>query len=314
MSQAVVSFMLALSFWILTVSCKPPPVENVYRKESRFPDGIKASVALLTGEWAGKVRFIGSAWLIEGSRGGLFTAKHVIDSFFGKQISLGGRECKIFLNSRVYDCVVDRIAPLRDAAVLRIADQFNAAELPRPYRIASEQIKVGDEVFVMGFHLHPQEITEANEKEGFRDTIVPIFRTFYEQRFGNQCGVSEIVFDVLKAKVVRINERVIVDKEQMDDPLGKLKHLVNMYFRVVTERNHKFSFGGLSGGVAVRLNENGEPEAVGIITAEKPVELEYDEEGNLISPCGVSPMVADTLVATPIESVADLVVYAKQMR
>lgn len=312
--------LMLVSLFVLLVSisasCKPAPVENVYRKEGRFPDGVNAPVAPLAVEWAGKMRTMGSAWLIEGSRGKLFTATHVVDGFFRRQVSMGGRECKIFLDGRAYDCVVDRRAPLSDAAVLRIVSQYELAELPRPYKIALEEAKVGDEVFIMGFHPHPREITEANERDGFSDRTVPIFRTFYEQRFGNRCSASEVVFDVLKAKVVGINEPVdFGEEERKKDPLGELKYSVNMYFSVETERNHKVSFAGLSGGMAVRLDKESESwEVVGLITAENPLELEYDESGALISPCGKSGVIADTLWVTPIAAVMDLVEYARQIR
>lgn len=296
------------------VACSPPPVENVYRKEGRFPDGINAPVASLVIEWAGKVRVMGSAWLIDGGGGAIFSAKRVTDTLMSSQIALGGRECKLFLlNGRVYDCVVVRVSPFRDAVVIRITSSFKLSELPNPYKIGTEGVKVGDWVSIQGLHPHPKEIRDANEREGFKDTVIPIFKTFYELRFGNECMDAEVVFDSIEAKVTGLDIHMKIN-DQENDPMVKLKYMVNTYFSVATYRNHKFSFGGLSGGVVVRLNKNGEQEAIGIITAEKPVELEYDGEGNLISPCGVSPMVVDTLMATPIESVADEVEYARRIR
>lgn len=296
---------------VFAAACGPPPVENIYRKGGYFPDGLNVPVAPLVIEWAGKVRVMGSAWLIEGGEGVLFSAKHVTDALMGGQIELGGRECKIFLNSSAYDCIVVRVSPHKDAVVLKLASPFKSSELPKPYKIGTEGVRVGDWVSIQGFHLHPKEIRDANEREGFKDTVIPIFRTFYGLRFGNECVDTEVVFDSIRARVTGSDIHIQVD-DQENNPMGKLKYAVNTYFGVTTLRNHKFSFGGLSGGVVFRSSEGGEPEVVGIITAEKPVKLEYDKEGNLISPCGMPPMVADTIMVTPIESVTDLIEYAKQ--
>lgn len=298
---------------VLTVFCKSPPVENIYRKEERFLGGINVPVALLVNEWAGKVKVMGSAWLVDGGRGVLLSAKHVTDAFLNDQIELGGNECKIFLNGIVYDCIVVRVPPHRDAVVLKITNPFKLSELPIPYKIGTERVKVGEKVFVQGFHPHPNEIRDSNEKEGFKDLVVPIFKTFYERRYGNRCIDTEVVFDKIKVVVTKLNIHVKI-KDQENDPMEELRYAVNTYFSVVTLRNHKFSFAGLSGGVVVRLNKNKELEAIGIITAEKPVKPEYDKSGNLVSPCGMPPMVANTIMVTPIESVADEIEYARQIR
>lgn len=304
---------LAVSLLFFIFGCGPPSVENVYRKEGRFLGGLNVPVALIVAEWGGKPRAMGSTWLIYGGHGALFTAKHVTDTLMSNTIELGSNECKVFLGVKVYTCFVDRVPPLRDAVVLKMFDHINLAELPTPYKIATTKLNVGDKVFIQGFHPHPKEIRDANEEEGFRDTVVPIFKTFYERRFGNECVDSEIVFDSIEARVVALNIRVPIN-DMENDPLSELKYLNNTYFSVVTSRNHKFSFGGLSGGVAVRLGKDGEPEAVGIVTAEKPVQLKYDKYGHLLSSCGSPLMVADTMLITPIESVKDLYDYARKIR
>ena len=305
--------LFAIGYLLLAINCSPPPVENIYRKHGIFPGGINVPVAFLVNEWAGKAKVMGSAWLIDGGNGVLFSAKHVVDAFLNDRIELGGSECKIFLYGRVYDCVVARVPPLRDAVVLKLTSPFNSSELPKPYKIATEKVKIGDKLFIQGLHPHPKEIRDANEREGFKDTVMPIFRTFYELRAGNECVDTEIVFDSLEAKVVELGLHIKID-DQGDSPMDKLKYDANSYFRVETSRNHKFSFGGLSGGGAVRLNKDGEPEAVGIVTAERPVILDYDENGDLVSPCGMPPMVSNTMMITPIESVADETEYARRMR
>ena len=115
-------FILALTL----VACNPPPVENVYRKEMRFPSTLNVPVAFLAVEWGGKLRGSGSAWLIDGGNGVLFTAKHVTDALMNNQIELGANECKLFLgNGRVFTCITVRVPPLRDAVVLRLLEKFN---------------------------------------------------------------------------------------------------------------------------------------------------------------------------------------------
>ena len=59
----------ALTSLIFMFACGPPPAENIYRKERRFPSNVNVPVALVAAEWGGKPRVMGSAWLIEGSRG-----------------------------------------------------------------------------------------------------------------------------------------------------------------------------------------------------------------------------------------------------
>jgi len=298
---------------ISIISCNAPAVENIYRKEGIFPSSVNAPVASVVLEWGGKVRSIGSAWLIEGGNGVLFSAKHVTDNLMNDQVELGGGECKIFLSGRVYNCVVAHIPPLRDAVVLKISNSFDPRYLPKPYKIASTPVKVGDIVIVQGIHPHSQELIDQNEKEGFRDTVVPIFRNFYEMRFGNKCVGREEVFDTLPAVVTKLNMSVLVDDTE-HDPLAELRHKTNRYFEVRTLRNHRLSFGGLSGGVVLRLNKDSGPEAVGILTAEAPVKFEYDEDDKLTSPCGTPPSIANTIMVTPIESVAEEIEYARRMK
>ncbi len=301
-------------FLLLAISaCNSPPVENVYRKEGRFPGGVNVPVAFLVKEWAGKPIVMASGWLIEDGNGTLFSAKHFTDVFMNNTIELGANECKVFLNGKVYACVIAQIPPLRDAVVLKIISPFNQTELPKPYKISKTELRVGDKVFIQGFHPHPKEIRDINEKEGFNDVVVPIFQTFYERRFGNECIDGEIVFDSIEARVTALNVKIKIDN-QASDSMGELKYSANTYFSVVTLRNHRFSFGGLSGGVVVRLDKDGEPEAVGIVTAENPVQLGHDKGGHSISPCGSPPLVANILMITPIESVKDLYDYARRIR
>lgn len=307
---------LLLAIWfllsLLLIGCKPSPVENVYRKENRFQGGLNLPVAFLVSEWAGKPRILASGWLIEGSSGVLFSARHFSDAFVDDVVELGGSECKAFMGVRVYDCLVAQVPPLRDAVDLKLKGSFDPGQLPKPYKIATEKAKVGEKLFIQGFHPHPLEITDSNRKDGLNDKLIPILKDFYEFRMADPLVQKEIVFDNLEAKVIGINERIRINSEQ-HDPLGNLKFEVNEYIKVVTVRNHKFSFGGLSGGVAIRLNSGGEAEAVGIVTGEKPVRFGYDKKGQVIDKTE-HIAIYDTILITPIHSVKDLYEYARTLR
>lgn len=310
MSYRLILFMLIVV--PLFCACDSPPVENVYRKEARFSGSLNVPVAPIVVEWGGKPRVMGSTWLIDGGHSALFSAKHVTDTFINYTIELGANECKVFLAGKVYTCFIDRVPRLRDAVVINLLGLPNLAELPSAYKISTTKLKIGDTVFVQGFHPHPLEITKSNMADGLKDAVIPILKNFYELRQADPEKMSEIVFDSLEAKVVSINDHINIE-DQDSDPLGKLKFDVNEYIKVITVRNHKFSFGGLSGGVLVRLNDQGALEAVGIVTAEKPERLEYDEKGKLKG--GSDHIVVfDTILITPIESVKDLYEYARKGR
>ncbi len=298
-------------------ACNPPPVENVYRKENRFPGGVDVPVAFLVSEWAGKPRVMASGWLIDGGNGALFGVKHFTDTFMNRVIELGANECKMFLGVRVYTCFIDQVPPLRDAVVLKILDSFNPSELPKPYKIATTKLKIGDKVFIQGFHPHSSEITESNLTDGFKDLVVPILKTFYELREADFAKQREVVFDNLEGIRVKPDPDFVRNDPLLsdEDKNALLEYENDSYIKVVMKRDHKFSFGGLIGGVA--LNEKGE--AVGIITAQDILRFEYDEDGFLVDPFGhaifpIKKQLFNTIYITPIESIIDLYDYARQMR
>ena len=303
---------------LLAVSaCNPPPVENVYRKEGRFPGEVDVPVAFLVSEWAGKPRIMASGWLIDGGNGALFSAKHFTDTLMNQVIELGANECKVFLGGKVYSCIVVQVPPLRDAVVLKIIGPFVQTGLPTPYKIATTKLKVGDKVFIQGFHPHSSEITKSNLTDGFEDLNVPILKTFYELREADLAKQREVVFDTLEGKRVKPDPDSVRKNPALSDEVKKeaLEYENDSYIKVVMKRDHKFSFGGLSGGVA--LNEKGE--AVGIITAQDILRFEYDEDGFFVDPFGhtifiVKKQLFDTIYITPIESVMDLYDYARQMK
>ena len=306
------------TFLLLAVTaCNPPPADNIYRKEGRFPGGLNVPVSLIVIEWGGKIRVMGSGWLIDGGGGAQFSAKHVTDALMNSPIELGVNECKVFLGGRVYTCFVDRVPSERDAIVLKMFDHINLAELPAPYKIAATKLKVGDKVFVQGFHPHPKEIRDEDEKEGFKDFVVPILKTFYELREADPLRQTEVVFDNLEGRRVKPDLDSIRSNPLLrnEEKKALLEYENDSYIKILMARDHKFSFGGLSGGVA--LNEKGE--AVGIITAQNPLRFEYDKDGFSIDPFGhltitIKKQLFDTIYVTPIESVKDLYDYARQIR
>lgn len=304
---------LTVMVGVLLSGCGPSDEEkNEYRRENKYPGRIDVPVAFLASEWGGMPRILASGWLVDKEQGMFLNAKHYTDVFMGDSIELGSGECKIFFNAKVYECYVVKVPPLRDASVLKISSPYNPADFPEPYKIAETPVKVGDTVYVQGFHPHSQKISESNTEEGFPDLIFPIRKLYYEVRMADPKKQMEIVFDSLEAKVTKINNHIRIDEGQLADDL--LKFELNTYFEVKTVRNHKFSFGGLSGGVVVRVRKDGQKEAVGIITAEKPVRIEYDSKKRMIAPDFGNIPVADTLNITPIESVKDLLDYIKYQR
>jgi len=309
LSRAILVFLVA---GFSAVACSPPPVENIYRKNGTFPGGLNVPVAFLVSEWGGKARVMASGWMIEGADGFLFSAKHFTDTFMNDVIELGSKECKAFLAGRVYDCIVVRVPPLRDAVILKMVDLPDLLKLPKPYKINGNKLKVGDTVFIQGFHPHPLEITKSNMAEGIEDLVIPIFKNFYQIRIADDSKRNEVVFDNLKAVVVDLADRIKINNKE-PDLMADLKYEANTYLRLITAKNHKFSFGGLSGGVVVKINKNGETEVVGIITAEKPVRLESDKREEIIDEAA-QHLVVDTIYVTPIESVKDLYEYARRMR
>lgn len=300
--------------------CGPPPSvkPNIYREEGIYPQNFSTPDALLADEWARKWKSLGSASLVNRDDGIFLSAKHVTDVFMGDAVELGSNECKIFFISKVYNCEVMRVPPLRDAVLVRIKGIFNSSDFPEPYPIATTPVKVGDKVFVEGFHPHPLIVTKSNAEDGFGDVTVPILKNYYEFRTADPMLDMEIVYDSLEATVVKLNVHIRVKDHsgQIDHSvMAQMRFQTNYYFQIKTARNHKFSFAGLSGGEVVRLNKDGRPEVVGIVTAEPPVRMEYDKKGQGLHPDKPSRVVvADTIMITPIDSIKDLLDYAKYSR
>lgn len=308
---------LALCFLILT-SCKPPQEEkNTFRGEGRFEGGLDVPVAFLVNELAGQPRIMASGWLIEGSKGILFSAKHFTDDFMGKTIELGGGECKAFIKNMVLDCSVLQVPPIRDAVVLELrGPQAYLDLLPKPYQISYEKINYGDTLVIQGLHPHPLLISELNEVEGFKDYSIPILRDYYGIRMADPVQKNEVVFDGLKGRVVKPDPVAVLRNPLLNDEEKKamLQYENDSYIKVVMARDHKFSFGGLSGGVVLK---NGK--AVGVITAQDPFRFELDKRGFFSVPglgrvANIKAQHFDVIYITPVGSVRELAEYGKRVR
>lgn len=315
-------FAVSLSLFVLLLffaNCSPPPDLgiNEFRKQGKFPTTVDLPVAFIATEWAGKSRIRASGWLVDGANGVLMSAKHLSDTFMGDIIELGANECKVFLSGRVYTCVIVRVPPLRDAVLLKLLDFISLSELPKPYKISERELIIGSKVKIQGFHFHSAEIIESNKKDGFNDLIIPILKNFYDLRAVNPLDQKEVVFENLKGVVLKPDPDSIVNDPFLDQEQKKaiLEFENNSYIKVRADRDHKFSFGGLSGGVAL----NSRDEVAGVITAQNIFRFEYGKRGMFFGPHGEVIVVPrkqlfDTIYITPIKSVTDLVAFARNMR
>lgn len=312
----VAIFVAAVAF-----SCKPLPElgSNEYRDGSFFPlpSNLKGTGAFLVLERNGKrPEILASGNLINRENGLIRTAKHFTDAFG----ALGVDYCKVFLmNGKVYKAALVKVPPIRDAALIRLIPPFSVSDLPYPLPMAPEMPKPGDKVFVQGFHPHAFYLRQENREEGFPDNEIKIFETYYGQITKDRNKESQVVFDNLTGMVVKPDPETVANNPWLSDEEKKvsLKFENDKYIKVLMAKDHKFSFGGLSGGVA--LNENGE--AFGVITAQDIFRLELDDKGFFFMP-GIGPVKAvevkkqyfDTIYITPLDSIGDLAEYAKKPR
>ncbi|MDP3792959.1 MAG: hypothetical protein Q8Q89_04525 [bacterium] len=303
---------------IYSSACDPPPDanRNEYREESRFPQDFKTTGAYLVLEWNGRKPWVmASGNLVDREKGIFRTAKHFTDEF-GK---LGLDYCKVFFNGKVYRANLVRVPPLRDAALIKIFSSFSPDDFPKLLPVAKEIPKFGDKIYIQGFHPHLYKIRKINEEEGFSDKMVPIFETYYGVVDKDLNRETQVVFDDLEGRVIRPDpESVFKNKFLTAEQKKDLLEVENdKYTKVLMKRDHKFSFGGLSGGVA--LNDRGE--IVGVITAQNPLKFEYDKHGFFFIPgegqveiTEIKKQLWDTIYITPINSIKDLNEYIKNSK
>lgn len=245
---------------IITLGCGPPKEHlNIYQKEARYPQppNFKVNETLFIRERNGSPNIMASAFLIDKQRGRFASAKH----FVGSE---GDGQCKIFFNGKVYDGFLLQLPPITDIAVIQISGSFDPATFPEPYKIA-HQIAIGDKIFVRGIHPHPTKLQDNK-------VILPIFREYY----GVLGREDEFVYDTLEGKITKLKVNLI--NKNIGGSSELLSEISNNYIGLETNDDHRFSFGGLSGGPTV----NERNELVGINSSEKQGGWEMEQEGNMI--------------------------------
>lgn len=278
--------------------------ERPEKPKNTYPHTAPATpVALVVAEWNGRPHILASAFLVEREKGAFLTAKHFTDDLE----ALGGDTCRLFFNGKVFTARIAKLPPLRDAALLQISGDFDPASFPEPYKVSALEPRIGEKVFVLGLHPHPFWIREQNLKGGHGDTVIPILKNYYGMIEFDKNREMEIVSDRLEASVIEIQTKIKFGDEE--DAWTELRNSANSYIRARTKLNHKFSFGGLSGGAVT----NAAGELIGLITAEDPARLEFDENGRLEGIDFSIQIVFDTLYITPIEDLKDLYLYIQKL-
>ena len=305
MKKRFLQIPLILLCFIFIFSCRPGKNNANTEKNPRTypcPQGLKTDVAWIVLEWNGKPVYggYGSGFLIDKAKGAFFTNKHVSDMFD----ALGKGSHKIFFNCKVYNVKIVKTSLLADAALVQITDPVGSSGLPDPAPFAKEKVKIGDEVVIEGYHLHPYFVRMSDEEEGYEFPLIPIFKNYYNLGTKNLGKEQEIVFEKLEATVTATDQKIKVEGQGEGIAQG-IREDMNLYIEIKTTKDHKFPFGGLS-GTAVK-NKKGE--IIGIFTAGP--QLEFDPETKEELPDGPVSIkrVFKTALLTPIESVENLISY-----
>ena len=254
MKISFVSFLLTAVIFIVISGCGPPKISSDCQSPNRYPQNFTAQEALFIRERNCSPHILASAFLIDRERGLFASAKH----FVGTE---SDGEAKMFFNGRIYDIFLVRLLAVTDAAILKIQGNFNPASFPEPYKIA-QNIRAGDEVFVRGFHPHPKEFQKNK-------ILIPITRDYYGELGKNR----EFVYDNLEGKIVDLAAKI--QNKDIGGSSELLSEVTNSYIKLETREDHRFSFGGLSGGPTV--NEKGE--LIGINSSERSGGLELTMRG-----------------------------------
>jgi len=276
---------------IFVFSCRPARKNvdvEIFPKTYLCPDDLKTDVAWIILEWNGKPVYggYGSGFLINKKTGVFLTNKHVSNVFD----VLGKGSHKIFFNCKVYNAAILKTSVLADAALVRITDSFDSSDFLKPAPFAGEKAKVGDKVVVEGFHVHPYWVRKADEEEGYKFPVIPVFRDYYNLGTKNLDKEQEVVFETLEAVVVAVDRKIEI-KGQGSGIIQDLRESTNLYVTIKTTKDHKFPFSGLSGTVV----RNGKGETIGIFTAGPELERVFK-----------------TAFLTPIESVENLKLYLEK--
>jgi len=298
----VLSFCLFVISSVLFLSCSKK-IETDSKKVRTYRQDFKSDVAWVVSEWNGQPGGYGSAFLVDKDLGVFYTNKHVSGLFN----NYGKGSHKLFFCGRIYGVEVIKVHPLRDAALIRITDLFDSSEFPEPASFSLGKIKKGEKIYLEGFHPHPYLLILANKVGGYGQMIVPIWKDYYNLDSKDLNKKTEVVFEKIPGTVIEVSETVEFEKSR--DVIDKAREIVNTYVIVKTERDHLFSFGGLSGTVV----RNGKGETVGIVTVEKDnyEEEKKDSELKKDEPKYVKK-VFNLIGFTPIESVAHLKQYLQK--
>ena len=272
--------------------CKPSDVE----KPMSYNQPFVSDVAFLVIEWGGKPQVMASGFLADKDDGEFFTAKHFSDGLKEMEID----SFKLFFNGKVYDAELAQVSYVHDVTVVRITSPFLPEDFPDPSPVARQRPKPGETVYIRGFHPHAYRVRQENKSDGFPDVVIGVLRDYYRFFTQDPRKESQIVFHNLESEVVPHDP----------NPLFKdaLQYENESFIKVLMARDHKISFGGLSGGMVV--NEDGE--WVGIITAQDIYRFEYGDDGMLVNPRSirrVTNQLFDTIYVTPVENFLDLYEY-----
>jgi len=293
-------FVAILFFALALTACGYRPPEK--ELSTFYNQSLTTQVAFMVIERGGKPHVMASGSLENKHKGLFSTAKHFTDELW----SSGIKRFKIFFNGQIYDAELARVSYIHDATLVRIVFPFSPEDFPEPRPVATERPKIGDKIYLRGFHPHPYWIRQENESEGFPDTVVDVLTDYYGVIMLDPRKETQIVFDNLEGEVVPHDPNPLVPEMRKYENEG--------FIKVRMARDHKFSFGGLSGGMAA-TDERGE--VVGIITAQDIYRFEYDEHGRFVDPSNnmeiiiVEDQLFDTIYVTPMSSVRDLYEYAR---
>lgn len=279
------------------------------------PKELKTDVAWIVLEWNGTLFGYGSGFLIDKEKGAFYTNKHVSNMFN----ALGQGSHKLFFNGTVYNIEIVQTPPLADAALIRITNRFDSSTFPDPSKISYEKPKIGDEVLIGGFHSHGYYIRQSDEAEGYKFELIPIYRDYYKARMRNLEKEKEVVYEKLDGKIASVDltwDQVVKGFEQT--PCGELneknsfideiRNSVNYFVQVQISKDHKFSFGGLSGSPV----RNSKGEIIGILTRQDLCRFDYDreeleEKGETL----LNKQLWDTVYFVPIDEIKNLSSYLR---
>jgi hypothetical protein len=290
---------------ILFYGCYPfsgvDVTESSFGEQKTYSQDFVSDIAWIPVEWNGKLIHssgYGSGFLVNKDEGLFFTNKHVSDVFD----SLGQGSQQIFFNGVVYSAKFERALQLVDTALVRIDETFNSSDFPDPLPFATEELMIGDKVFVEGFHPHPYMIRLSDKNDGIEFPLLSIFKDYYRMGTIHLEREREVVFEKLEAEVTELDKKISINNGERYSLVQDLRNRTNLYVEIRTLKDHKFSFGGLSGTRVV--NENNE--IVGIFAAGPTMEIDPDTVQELPGGARISEIVHKTAYIIPIQYVEEL--------